>query len=41
MDGLPFIDMHLVEQPDFGDFVQRIYGTDRHLVAKGMIELLL
>jgi hypothetical protein len=38
--GLPFLDMKLVGQEDFDEFVNIIFGTDRVGVAKGMIEVI-
>lgn len=37
--GLPFIELHLVEQKDFDYFIGKLYATDRDFVAKGMIEV--
>lgn len=37
--GLPFIDLHLLSDEVFEDFVQRIYGSDRQDEPKGMIEV--
>jgi hypothetical protein len=39
--GLPFLDIAIVEQPEFDDFVSRIFASDRHVAAKGMIEVVL
>jgi hypothetical protein len=39
--GLPFIDMHLVQQEAFDGLVRRIFATDRFVVPKGMIEVVL
>jgi len=39
--GLPFLDIALVEEPEFDDFVSRIFASDRHVAAKGMIEVML
>jgi hypothetical protein len=40
-DGLPFIDIHLVNQEAFDLLVKETFGTDRHLVPKGLIEVVL
>jgi len=40
-DGLPFLDMKLVGQDDFDEFVNVTFGTDRAGVPKGMIEVIL
>lgn len=39
-DGLPFLDVLLVGQPDFDDFVNRFFARDRDQKAKGMIEVI-
>jgi hypothetical protein len=39
--GLPFLHISLVEQEDFDEIVRDVYATDRHGIAKGMIEVLL
>lgn len=39
--GLPFLDIDLVRLPDFDIMVNRYYATDRNVIAKGMIEVLL
>jgi hypothetical protein len=41
LGGLPFLDIDLVRQPDFDIMVNRYYATDRSLISKGMIEVLL
>ena len=38
--GLPFLELNLVTQADFNLLVQRVFATDRHLAAKGMIEVI-
>lgn len=38
--GLPFLDMKLVGQKDFDEYVNVTFGTDRMGVRKGMIEVL-
>ena len=40
-DGLPFMQISLVEQVEFDMIVERIYGTDRETIPKGMVEVLL
>ena len=40
-EGLPFLDMKLVGQEDFDEFVNFTFGTDRAGVPKGMIEVIL
>lgn len=39
--GLPFLDMHLVDQEDFSLFVELIFDTDQNQVRKGMVEVIL
>jgi hypothetical protein len=39
--GLPFLDMKLVGQADFDEYVNVTFGTDRAGVPKGMIEVIL
>jgi serine/threonine protein kinase len=39
--GLPFIDLHVVGQQDFDLFVATIFGTDRAMVPKGVVEVTL
>lgn len=38
--GLPFLEMKLLGQADFDDYVNVTFGTDRMGVPKGMIEVL-
>jgi len=38
--GLPFMDIAIAEQDEFDIFVDRIFGTDRNLVPKGVIEVI-
>jgi len=38
--GLPFLEMKLVGQADFDDYVNVTFGTDRTGVPKGMIEVI-
>lgn len=37
--GLPFLDLKLVGERDFRDFVDRIFGTDRFGRPKGVVEV--
>ena len=39
--GLPFLEMKLVGQEDFDEYVNVTFGTDRTGVPKGMIEVIL
>jgi hypothetical protein len=39
--GLPFLEMKLIGQEDFDDYVNVTFGTDRMGVPKGMIEVIL
>ena len=39
-EGLPFLDVALVDEADFDYFVTRIYAFDRTRGEKGMIEVL-
>ena len=41
LGGLPFINMELVDQEAFDHFTQKTFATDRDLVPKGMIEVIL
>ena len=41
LGGLPFINMELVDQEAFDHFTQKTFATDRNLVPKGMIEVIL
>lgn len=38
--GLPFMDIAIAEQDEFDIFVDRIFGTDRKLVPKGVVEVI-
>lgn len=38
-EGLPFIDLHMVGAEDFDPFVSTIFGTDRLMVPKGVVEV--
>ena len=39
--GLPFMAIDLVRQPGFDGLVQKFFATDRQMVAKGMVEVIL
>ncbi|MCH8839238.1 MAG: hypothetical protein IH831_00895 [Planctomycetes bacterium] len=39
--GLPFIEMKLVRQADFDEYVNVTFGSDRMGIPKGMIEVIL
>jgi len=39
--GLPFINMELVDQEAFTQFTEKTFATDRDLVPKGMLEVIL
>jgi hypothetical protein len=39
--GLPFLEMHLVNEADFNLLVENVFATDRHAVPKGMMEVIL
>lgn len=39
--GLPFLEINLVNQTDFDFLVEKFFATDRHSVAKGMLEVIL
>lgn len=39
-DGLPFMQIDLVEREDFDVMVQEVFASDRVLVPKGMIEVI-
>lgn len=38
--GLPFLELSLVNQTDFDLLVDEFFATDRHSVAKGMVEII-
>lgn len=38
--GLPFLEIKLVGQADFDDYVNVVFGTDRMGVPKGMVEVI-
>ncbi len=37
--GLPFLEIRLVGQTDFDEFVEFYFASDRNRIAKGMIEV--
>ncbi len=37
--GLPFLELSLVNEADFGLLVNVIFATDRHSVGKGVVEI--
>jgi len=39
--GLPFLDLAIVGQPDFEELVDVTFASDRHGVPKGVIEVIL
>jgi hypothetical protein len=39
--GLPFLDIHLVDQDGFDGLVANVFATDRRLIPKGMVEVIL
>jgi len=39
--GLPFLELSLVDQADFHLLVDEFFATDRHSVAKGMVEVVI
>ena len=41
LSGLPFINLELVDAEAFRQFTERTYATDRNLVPKGMLEVVL
>ena len=38
-NGLPFLQIDLVKQPDFDIMVQVVFASDRQSLPKGMIEV--
>ena len=38
--GLPFLDIQVVEEPDFRAIVEATFSSDREAVPKGMIEVI-
>jgi hypothetical protein len=41
VQGLPFLEVKLVVQDAFDDYVNSVFSTDRDMVPKGMIEVIL
>ena len=39
--GIPFLDIHIVELRDFAFYIETLYATDRYFVSKGMVEVVL
>jgi hypothetical protein len=39
--GLPFLDLHIVQQDDFDEFINDVYSLDRKKRPKGMLEVTL
>jgi Family of unknown function (DUF6932) len=39
--GLPFINLELVDAEGFQQFTEKTFATDRNLVPKGMVEVIL
>lgn len=39
--GLPFLDVQFADQDAFERLVRHFFATDRHLIPKGMIEVML
>ena len=40
VQGLPFLDIDLVEQEGLDEMVEDLFSTDRHWKPKGMIEVI-
>jgi hypothetical protein len=40
-DGLPFLDVQVVERPDFTMLVDQFFATDRYSTSKGLVEVIL
>ncbi len=38
-EGLPFVDLHMLEAKEFAIMVERIYASDRDSVPKGVVEV--
>jgi hypothetical protein len=38
--GLPFLELSLVNKPDFDLLVDEFFASDRHSIGKGMVEIL-
>lgn len=41
LTGLPFINLELVDAEGFQQFTERTFATDRNLIPKGMVEVIL
>lgn len=41
LEGLPFIELKLVEFDEFDEFVDEVFATDRDLVPEGVVEVVL
>ncbi|MBC8870231.1 MAG: hypothetical protein H8E44_12480 [Planctomycetes bacterium] len=41
LDGLPFLDIEMVEPRDFGILVDQVFATDRDAIPKGVVEVVL
>ena len=41
VEGLPFLEIKLVRQEGFEEYVDEFFATDRHRVPKGMVEVIL
>jgi hypothetical protein len=37
--GLPFLEIKIVTEQDYGFFAETIFGTDRESIPKGVIEV--
>jgi hypothetical protein len=40
VDGLPFLDLELVESSEFSLLTEQIFATDRNGVPKGLVEVI-
>lgn len=38
--GLPFMDIFIARQVDFDWFLNKLFGTDRYMVPKGVVEVI-
>ncbi|MGD0655122.1 MAG: hypothetical protein ABSA16_12315 [Thermoguttaceae bacterium] len=41
INGLPFLEVQLVNQEGFDFFVETVFATDRDTIPKGMVEIIL
>ncbi|MGA2061641.1 MAG: hypothetical protein ABSG67_14245 [Thermoguttaceae bacterium] len=41
MNGLPFLEVQMVNQEGFDFFVETVFATDRDTIPKGMVEIIL